>query len=245
MIEFILGILVVAGSIAIMQFGYRVRLTRARFEPLWVLGGFMVIGDVFLFYIGFRLLQLPVYIINMLYFLFVLPLFVRAVVAEDLYKKEVFFTNNLADWFIGWGAFLIGILFTALVTGSQVIELTPSFQHDFNKSIIQIAGLRFSWVETTHYSPEQIHAISSVLRQMTFGVLYLIPVWLVGAIIVFIFHRRHRRELIRKIEKYRDQELFKAAIGVAEQAKIEFPADKEIIGLTQNLKFLAEKTDSQ
>ncbi len=239
--ELIVGLLLVSGSVIIMERGYRIQFSTGRFDLLSIV--FFVLASLTFvsFYVGLRLIGLPFFAITMSYFMIVIPLFVRVVLGRELAEGRALRSKSFAEWLIGASGFLIMSFFTALVCAIIAIELTPDFQIAYNENILRVGELQFTWIETTNYSTEQITAISSRLRQITFGLLYLLPLWVLGSVIILVFRDKYRKNLIIRIEGLRDKGLYLAASALAKEARTQFPADNRISNLKQNVEFLVQK----
>ena len=236
-----MGLIITAFSTAILLLAVWVQLNKVKTDPVFIMVTFTSLITLVSFYLGFRLLGLPMYVIMIIYMSYVFPFYACIGTVRDIVDGRAFKSSDLVSKFIGYGGLICGVVFAALVIGYEAFYITPELQQAFNKSPIDILGTSFTWLETTTYTEADIAVAYQTFRSAFIVAMILTALWFLASLVIFVGHRRERRRLMAQIENFKEKNMFSAALGTAQRAAEIFPGDNEIKNLAQNLKFVVGK----
>ena len=244
MINPILGLIVVIASIAYLLFADYVQLIKERTDPLYLLIVLTVPITFASFYIGFRLMGLPLYIISMLYCVLVFSLIARIGISRSLAEGELHKTSDVRISFM-LAIFLVLLsVLEAVAVGYISLVATPGLQQ--SNRAVNFYGIKFTWIETTHYSKAYIKAAYKSFYTAFKIDLVLLAIWFVLFCFIFYLHRQERKVRIAKIKKLRSSGMYKAALGLCNQTLAMFPKDKELESLKVNVQlYIREKEEEK
>ena len=235
-----LGLIVVGVSILLLLSAIKVQLSRMQSDPLFLLVTFASLIPLISFYFGFRLIDLPLYIISILYCILVFPLYASVGVARSHAAGLTYWDKGPTAIISGGALVLFGVL-GSLVAGYEGLYITPALQEAFGNTPIQFLGINFTWLETTIYTETDIAAAYQTFRSAFIVAMILTALWFLASLVIFVGHRRKRRRLMAQIENFKEKNMFSAALGTAQRAAEIFLGDDEIKNLAQNLRFVVNK----
>jgi hypothetical protein len=239
----ILGLIVVIASIAYLLFGGYLQLTRKKTDSLFLLVWLPLPLTFASFYIGFRLMGLPLYIISMLYCVLVFPLISATATADSYTDGRAIWSSDKRMELTLIILLAILVMIPTLAAGYGTLEITPFFQQ--SNRAVNFYGIKFTWIETTHYSKAYIKAAYKSFYTAFKIDLVLLAIWFVLFCFIFYLHRQERKVRIAKIKKLRSLGMYKAALGLCNQTLAMFPKDKELESLKVNVQLYIREEEEK